>query len=79
MGQKVKPIGMRVGINRTWDSRSVNADAPTTIRACREKIISWMLQHANAELMRALLHLPEDAPEASDSQMLASMCARAML
>ena len=21
MGQKVKPIGLRVGINRTWDSR----------------------------------------------------------
>ncbi|MCB1538853.1 MAG: KH domain-containing protein, partial [Alphaproteobacteria bacterium] len=21
MGQKVNPIGMRVGINRTWDSR----------------------------------------------------------
>ena len=21
MGQKVKPIGLRLGINRTWDSR----------------------------------------------------------
>ena len=21
MGQKVNPVGMRVGINRTWDSR----------------------------------------------------------
>ena len=21
MGQKIKPIGLRVGINRTWDSR----------------------------------------------------------
>ncbi|HRC27018.1 MAG TPA: 30S ribosomal protein S3, partial [Alphaproteobacteria bacterium] len=25
MGQKVNPIGLRVGINRTWDSRWFSA------------------------------------------------------
>jgi hypothetical protein len=31
MGQKVNPIGLRLGINRTWDSRWF---APTTTRSC---------------------------------------------
>ncbi|MDA0676173.1 MAG: 30S ribosomal protein S3, partial [Proteobacteria bacterium] len=26
MGQKVNPIGLRVGINRTWDSRWYASD-----------------------------------------------------
>ena len=32
MGQKIKPIGLRVGINRTWDSRCMQA--ATTASCC---------------------------------------------
>jgi small subunit ribosomal protein S3 len=33
MGQKVNPIGLRLGINRTWDSRWF-ADGATTASCC---------------------------------------------
>jgi hypothetical protein len=33
MGQKVNPIGLRLGINRTWDSPLVRRQA-TTASSC---------------------------------------------
>ena len=34
MGQKVNPIGLRLGINRTWDSRWFARKATTTRGCC---------------------------------------------
>ena len=34
MGQKVNPIGLRLGINRTWDSRWFAGKQPNTARCC---------------------------------------------
>ena len=37
MGQKINPIGLRLGINRTWDS-AAGMPAATNMRACFTKI-----------------------------------------
>ena len=34
MGQKVNPVGLRLGINRTWDSRWFAAHAASTASCC---------------------------------------------
>ena len=36
MGQKVNPIGLRLGINRTWDSRWFASEA--NMRGCCTRI-----------------------------------------
>ena len=41
MGQKVNPVGLRLGINRTWDSRWF-ADGPEYGRLLHEDIgMGW--------------------------------------
>ena len=34
MGQKINPIGLRLGVNRTWDSRWFAAGADYSAACC---------------------------------------------
>ena len=34
MGQKINPIGLRLGINRTWDSRWYSQARASTASCC---------------------------------------------
>ena len=47
MGQKVNPIGLRLGINRTWDSRWYSDENYSIIRKkwIPEKIIINVIQN----------------------------------
>ena len=42
MGQKVNPIGLRLGINKTWDSRWFANDGGIRQRCCTRMSASAM-------------------------------------
>ncbi|MGH6979439.1 MAG: 30S ribosomal protein S3, partial [Brevundimonas sp.] len=49
MGQKVNPIGLRLGVNRTWDSRWF-ADGPSYARLLHQDLAlrTWLKERLNA-------------------------------
>lgn len=49
MGQKINPIGLRLGVNRTWDSRWF-ADGPTYSRLLHQdlKLRTWLKERLQA-------------------------------
>ena len=42
MGQKVNPVGLRLGINKTWDSRWFANARPNTATCCMRMSASAM-------------------------------------
>ena len=49
MGQKVNPIGLRLGVNRTWDSRGVAGGADYAKLLHQDlKLRTWLKERLNA-------------------------------
>jgi small subunit ribosomal protein S3 len=63
MGQKVNPIGLRLGINRTWDSRWYAGKAYATYLQQDLKIRAYIFKHLKqASISKVIIERPAKKP-----------------